>query len=246
MMFRFGLSMGYGRVARFYNKIFGRPSIGTRVCARAFFTYLYPSIKKGDKIIDCGCGDGAYSIELAKKGYDVTGIDFEERIEYASYYSKRDNINVKFEIGNLLDLPFDDETFDIAVCIEVLEHIKDDNKVLKEIARVLKDGGLLLMTTPSKSERYVSLPHEDHVRVGYSIEELSNQLRKFNLVICDYYYFRKFFSSYIQKFIDSFGDFGTYLMPFMYPLFYPLTYLDKFSKGEGNSIVIKIRKVVIK
>ena len=57
--------------------------------------------------------------------------------------------NVELVYGSVLDLPFGNEIFDMALCIEVIEHIDDDEKAVSEICRVLKRGGVALFTTPN-------------------------------------------------------------------------------------------------
>src|SRR2546425_11196692 len=69
-------------------------------------------IKKG-KALDVGCGLGTHSIYLAKKGFDVTGIDISPAaIENAKTKAEKQGIQVRFMTGNAYDLKFNDESFD--------------------------------------------------------------------------------------------------------------------------------------
>ncbi|MDO8639225.1 MAG: methyltransferase domain-containing protein [Candidatus Daviesbacteria bacterium] len=109
-------------------------------------------LKNGDKVLDLGCGSGYYSYLLSKMPIklNITGIDNHvNAIEDA----KRDvgEKNAKFIIGNAEKLPFPENSFDKIVMSEIIEHVKDDIRVLKEARRVLKQGGILVLTTPNKN-----------------------------------------------------------------------------------------------
>lgn len=100
--------------------------------------------KKSLKILDAGCGPGAMLPILAKYG-DVVGIDMsDEALKYARKIG-----NVKK--GDISNLDFPDETFDLVVCMDVLYHswVEDETKALKEFNRVLKKGGILLIREPA-------------------------------------------------------------------------------------------------
>ena len=69
--------------------------------------------------------------------------------------------------GSLVDLPYKDGEFDFVFCTEVLEHIPDDARAIREISRVLRPGGLTLISTPTPPAPY----DPAHVREGYTLEE---------------------------------------------------------------------------
>lgn len=104
----------------------------------------YLPTKKSLKILDAGCGPGAMLPTLAEYG-DVVGVDMsDEALEYAR---KRGRVKK----GNILNLDFANETFDLVVCMDVLYHtwVEDETKALREFHRVLKRGGLLLIREPA-------------------------------------------------------------------------------------------------
>ncbi len=95
-------------------------------------------------VLDAGCGGGRYSAAWAKLGAkSVTGVDFSE----IGIHSARERIstkfdNVKFELGDALDIPFPENSFDCAFSNGVLHHTRDWEKGIYELVRVLKPGGL--------------------------------------------------------------------------------------------------------
>lgn len=95
------------------------------------------------KILALGCGTGAELDFLSKLG-DVTGVDYS--MEAVSFCKKSFHNVIQ---GNAEKLSFPDESFDLVVAFDVLEHINDDRKAVSEINRVLKKNGLFYMTVPA-------------------------------------------------------------------------------------------------
>lgn len=104
---------------------------------------LHP--KKGERILDVGCGTGRYLRPLVRKGTHATGIDFSRNmLEIAR--KKAPHADIK-EVDITKKFPFPSSTFDKVICSLVISHIKNIIPVLKEIKRVLKDDGFLILTT---------------------------------------------------------------------------------------------------
>ena len=100
----------------------------------------------GRHVLDAGCGDGAFLAFLNRLSFRVTGI---ELAEAAAARARRRCPAADIQIASLEEpLPFDDESFDAVLFSEVLEHLFDVHGALAELNRVLKPGGLLLLTTP--------------------------------------------------------------------------------------------------
>jgi len=98
----------------------------------------------GVRILDAGCGSGRNMVALARRG-TVTGVELaSQSLEVAR---ARDLGPV---LPGSLDepLPFADGAFDLAVALDVLEHVRDDDAALRELARVVAPGGRLLVTVP--------------------------------------------------------------------------------------------------
>ena len=119
----------------------------SRRSAATHAAYLLPRLSGGMKVLDFGCGPGNISVGLAEKVApgELHGIDMEEsQIELArAAASAGGHDNMAFQVGNVTELPFDDDTFDAAHCHAVLMHIPDTQGALAEVKRVLKPGGLI-------------------------------------------------------------------------------------------------------
>lgn len=100
------------------------------------------SIKNG-RILDMGCGSGRYSIALSLLGAgEVIGVDYQAKAFAAAQdYSSRNSLNVKFQESNVLNLPFENESFDFVFCNGVLHHTSSIEKGIRELSRVLKKPG---------------------------------------------------------------------------------------------------------
>lgn len=100
----------------------------------------------GASILDAGCGNGDFSAFLVDLGYQVTGVDISTTaVERARRVCPQGRLEVaSLEAG----LPFQDDAFAAAWCSEVLEHLFDVHAALAELNRVLRPGGLLILTTP--------------------------------------------------------------------------------------------------
>jgi SAM-dependent methyltransferase len=108
--------------------------------------WLKPLAKPATKILDIGCGDGSrYGASLISAGIDLHGIDISDvAIENAR------KLGIKAQVAPLdLPLPFEINTFDSAICLEVFEHLMDPEFAAKEVHRILKPGGLFLSSVPN-------------------------------------------------------------------------------------------------
>jgi len=108
--------------------------------------FLFGDLKEGEKVLDLGCGNGRWYKVFKEKKVDYFGIDNSEKlIEIA----KEKFPDAKFFVGDALNLPFPDDFFDKVYSIALLHHIPSEDfriKVLKEAKRVLKPGGILILT----------------------------------------------------------------------------------------------------
>lgn len=93
-----------------------------------------------------GCGDGDLAVELWRRGAAVTGIDASpEMVEAARARAKREGADISFMVGEAARIPFDPERFDVVVAITILCFVANAVPVFREIARVLRPGGVLVI-----------------------------------------------------------------------------------------------------
>lgn len=109
--------------------------------------------KKGDKILDVGCGDGFYLYLLSNLNLevDLTGTDFDARALVSARKNLKDRKVTLIKSDLMKKIPFDDESFDKVLACEVIEHLPDDIKGLKEVYRVLKPGGKIAISVPHQN-----------------------------------------------------------------------------------------------
>lgn len=116
---------------------------------RYFFAYFGPHIQGNHSdisVLDVGCGPGIYVSELAKEGFRVHGVDYSEEI-IAVARKKVPTDSAQFSVADVYNLPFPDNSFDVVICLGLFQSVDDYEKGLREIERVLKKGGLLIVTT---------------------------------------------------------------------------------------------------
>ena len=107
---------------------------------------------QGKAVLDLGCAGGFMAEALAQRGADVTGIDpAAEAIDAAHAHARESGLRIGYEVGVGEALPYDSACFDAVVCVDVLEHVADLNKVLAEVARTLRPGGLFLFDTINRN-----------------------------------------------------------------------------------------------
>jgi len=100
----------------------------------------------GKRLLDAGCGDGVVSVRLAQSGADVTGLDNEPRVLVVARCRARNaGLRVSFLDGAVQALPPEDCSFDIVVAVTVLCFVADPERALREMARVLRPGGRLVI-----------------------------------------------------------------------------------------------------
>ena len=106
----------------------------------------------GKTVLDLGCAGGFMAEALDEKGAKVTGIDpAADSVAAAQTHAAQEGRDIRYSVGVGEELPYPDAHFDIAVCVDVLEHVQDLDKVLSEIARVLKPGGVFLFDTINRN-----------------------------------------------------------------------------------------------
>lgn len=102
----------------------------------------------GSTILDGGCGLSIWVTDEIRKNYALHNIDCEaQSIDFCRRYYSDD----RYRVGDLYALPFPDDSFDAITIREVIEHIREPERALLEMKRVLKVGGRIILTTPNYS-----------------------------------------------------------------------------------------------
>jgi 2-polyprenyl-6-hydroxyphenyl methylase / 3-demethylubiquinone-9 3-methyltransferase len=107
---------------------------------------------RGQQTLDVGCGGGILAEEFARLGCNVTGVDpSEPSLAVARDHAQLEGLTIDYRLGFGENLPFADASFDIVYCCDVLEHVQDLERVISEIARVLKKDGTFFYDTINRT-----------------------------------------------------------------------------------------------
>lgn len=107
------------------------------------FIERYGQNIKRARILDIGCGNGEYTSLFCKNWNKVIGLDIKN-------YIKPEYRKFEFIKGNAEELPFPNESFDLVVSFDVIEHIENDRKAIQEMYRVLRKRGKIFLETPNR------------------------------------------------------------------------------------------------
>ncbi len=164
---------------------------------RKMIREIFPDTNKKLDIYDAGMGFGQYSYFLAKRFPNCTilGVDVkDDQVADCNYFfSKEGYKNAKFEIADLTKINIENK-YDFILCVDVMEHIEEDELVFRNYHRALKPGGKLLINTPSNlggsdahdesDESFI----EEHARLGYSKEDIEGKLKRAGLTMTHFKY----------------------------------------------------------
>ena len=136
--------------------------------------------RKVNSILDVGCADGKMLELLLEevKVHNYKGVDFDQKLINLA----NENIKKHLIVGNALNLKFKKSSFDVLISTAVIEHLEHPGIFLKESHRILKEGGIIILTTPSPFFEKLGtlvghLKDETHFET-YNLKELKSLLRK--------------------------------------------------------------------
>ena len=122
------------------------------------------------RILDAGCGSGRNMVELARHG-TVTGVELSET---SVALARARNVGEVIS-GSVLDMPFPADSFDLAVSLDVIEHLEDDLGALREMRRTVTPGGSLLVTVPAYPWLWSGHDEINHHHPRRSLELVAEQ-----------------------------------------------------------------------
>jgi len=221
--------------------------LGTLLRWHSLKNILKDEIKDGSTILDIGGYDGYISYRL-KKIFPNLVITIVDTDELGLGLAKNRGLNVI--CASALELPIKDKEFDVVFCFDLIEHIKEDMKLLKELSRVLKDNGKIILTTPMKDG--VSFPmlnkkkneminkNWGHVRKGYSLEQI-RELFKLNHLRIDKE--DKYFN-YFSRLAYRFGILSRIPLKGVGLLYRAIIRLEPYIKFGSQENIIIGKKVI--
>lgn len=133
-------------------------------------------IEPGDLVLDMGAGAGRHAFEVSRRGAHIVALDYSlaDLKDVAGLFSAMAGAgeipagtHTACVNGDGTRLPFADDTFDVIICSEVMEHIPDDAAAAAELARVLKPGGTLAVTVPTWFPEQVCWALNDEYRAPF-------------------------------------------------------------------------------
>ncbi|MBI5252657.1 MAG: methyltransferase domain-containing protein, partial [Desulfomonile tiedjei] len=134
------------RDERLRDRVPGMRRAGAAILLRSAMEYLGIRDGRGKSLIDMGCGAGFLLEEAESLGFAVTGIDVsQELVERAASRLKKGTVHQ----GSVLDLDIPEQTFDVCVLSDVIEHMRNPAEALAKARNVLKQGGVAVVATPS-------------------------------------------------------------------------------------------------
>jgi ubiquinone/menaquinone biosynthesis C-methylase UbiE len=102
------------------------------------------------RVLDLGCSAGVSTIVWSKMGFDATGIDLSSNlISQARELAEREKSSVKFVVGDVSSMDFENDLFDVCFMVGLLHHFPDITPAVKEIHRVLKKDGVMIAVEPN-------------------------------------------------------------------------------------------------
>jgi SAM-dependent methyltransferase len=239
-----------GWLIRLYLNLFGIP-LGKTIRIDMVRELLRGYEVKGKRILDVGCGVGDLSFMLAQKGADVIGVELDaQKVASANKTAEKWQIEgLRFIAADVTKLEqMSLGQFDMIFCIALVEHIKDDVDLLRQVHSLLRPGGQFIMEVPSALRKTIPAVEEEdgHQRPGYVFEEVPALLERVGLKVqrkckrdpLGLFYYWCLFSRLVPG-PKGRGRLFAVLAPIFIPLIRLTSLLNKQSGTEIGFIAVK-------
>ncbi len=210
------IELFYDSIADRFDDIMNLYDMRRRV-ETVFDVFLRDLDLTGRKVLDAGCGTGWFSLRASQRGADVTALDIGPRL----LKQVRRKCPARTVCGNVTDLQFDDDTFDVVISSECIEHTRQPAAAVRELIRVCRPGGRVAITSNNHFWYWLcALANRLKLRPYEGIEnwprwsDLRSWVERENVRVID------------QR--------GIHLFPFQMRLLHPiLKFLDRFGRVSG-------------
>lgn len=205
----------YGFAAKWYDKNTRKSRLAEM---QGYANEVARRVSPGANILEVAPGPGYLSIELARKGFNVTGVELSpDFVEIANKNAQEANVEVNFKQGNASNLPCEDNFFDFIVCSAAFKNFKEPIKALCEMHRVLKQGGTSLI---------IDMNHEA------TNEDINNEVRRMKGF--DKYFVKFSFKTFLKQGAYTKEEFETFLKE--------TPFKNYQIKKEGISLYVSLYK----
>ena len=138
------VNMFWSRIAGVYDLV---ENVYNGKTNRAVTDYVASLMEREDKVLECACGTGMFSVKIAPRAAELTATDFSDGMLKRTKKKCRKLSNVTVEHGDITALKYEDSVFDKAVAANVIHLLDDPKKAIDELRRVVKPGGTIIIPT---------------------------------------------------------------------------------------------------
>jgi ubiquinone/menaquinone biosynthesis C-methylase UbiE len=240
------------RLSGLLSKALGYPSLVIRIQAPTIMRML--NLQSTDAVLDAGCGSGYFTSEIAAKSHLSVGVDLKLMQRLALVLAKQPT--KAYAKADIQRLPFADGKFDKILLSSVLQVVNNDALLLRECRRVLKKGGVLVLTVPldycyfeplNKHKQQLGLKAGAIGKAYYKPAEVADALRNGGFSILEFEFSPKKLGSVVTEL--EIYLWHCFKLPFLstvcFPLFYGLLFVEhRANRGQaGDQLVIKAQKL---